>query len=115
MKFLVDTSVWIDHLHKPVIELEKILKSTDNLLLHPFVRGELSLSNSLNVKKLLKELNWFPDVKTALHSEVMEIVQIYNLEGIGWIDCHLFASCKIAKAKLLTNDKALKKISDLYL
>ena len=115
MKFLVDTSVWIDHLQKSVIELERILKSTDNLVLHPLVRGELSLSNSPKVKILLKELEWFPDIKIATHSEVMEIVDHFKLKGIGWIDCHLFASCNLSNVKLLTHDKVLIKIAEQYL
>lgn len=117
MKFLVDTSVWIDHLYKTVTELERILKSPDNLVLHPFVRGELSLSNSPKVKILLKELEWFPDVKIATHTEVIEVVDNFKLKGIGigWIDCHLFASCKLANVKLLTHDKVLKKIADQFL
>ena len=35
--------------------------------------------------------------------------------GLGWVDCHLFTSCKLEKIKLLTNDKALQKFADLHL
>ena len=117
MKVLIDTSVWIDHLNKPVKELEKILKSPERLLLHPFIRGELSLSNSQKTKILLKELQFFSDIQIATHQEVIEAVNLYKLQGIGigWIDCHLFTSCKLAGIKLLTHDKILKRISDEFL
>lgn len=117
MKTLVDTSVWINHLHKPVGELEQILASPENLLLHPFIRGELSLSNSSKSKLLLNELQWFPDIMVLNHSEVIEIVNHFHLQGtgIGWVDCHLFASCYLKKVRLLTHDKILRKLSEMYL
>lgn len=117
MKTLIDTSVWIDHLHKPIDELNRILVSPENLLLHPFIRGELSLSNSSKSKLLLNELQWFPDIKIASHSEVLDIVNRFHLQGtgIGWVDCHLFASCQIEKVKLFTHDKILRKLAEKYL
>jgi len=38
---LVDTSVWIDHLHRTIPELVGALES-DRILIHPFVIGELA-------------------------------------------------------------------------
>lgn len=117
MKVLIDTSVWIDHLNKPVRELEQVLGSPETILLHPFIRGELSLSNSPKTKLLLNELQYFPDIKPVTHLEVLEEVNRYKLQGlgIGWVDCHLFTCCKLARTKLLTHDKILKKISEEYL
>ena len=117
LKTLVDTSVWIDHLHNPQKQLIEILDSPELLVLHPFVRGELSLSNSKKSKQLLSELRWFPDLNTATQTEVLEYIEKFGLAGtgLGWVDCHLFTSCKLEKIKLLTNDKALQKFADLHL
>ena len=117
MKTLVDTSVWIDHLHKPEKQLSKLLDSPECLVLHPFVRGELSLSKSEKSKQLLSELRWFADLSIATQSEVLDTVIQFNLAGtgLGWVDCHLFTSCKLEGIKLLTNDKTLKKLVELYL
>ena len=46
---LVDTSVWADHIKKPVAELVKALEAEDEVLMHPFVFGELFLGQALLV------------------------------------------------------------------
>jgi len=49
----------------------------------------------------------------AEHREVMHLVESRNLtgSGIGWIGAHLIASTMIARAKLMTRDKALLKVA----
>ncbi len=41
---LVDTSVWINHLRNNDLHLVRLL-TENNVLGHPFVRGELALGN----------------------------------------------------------------------
>ncbi len=44
---LVDTSVWIDHLRQSEAELVTALES-EQVLIHPFVIGELTCGNLKN-------------------------------------------------------------------
>ena len=43
---LVDTSVWVDHLRSPEPEVVEQLNA-NNVLVHPFVIGELAVACSL--------------------------------------------------------------------
>ena len=55
---LVDTSVWIDHLRAGDAELSALLNGSQ-VLMHPFVLGELACGNLRNrteVLALLKDL-----------------------------------------------------------
>ena len=55
---LVDTSVWIDHLRAGDAELSALLNGSQ-VLMHPFVLGELACDNLRNrteVLALLKDL-----------------------------------------------------------
>lgn len=108
---LVDSSVWIEHLRKPVPELEELL-ATDRALIHPMVLGELSLSPSRDAKYEQALLQWslIEQVPVVAGDEVMSLVTRFKLwgRGIGWVDCNLLASAREAHCHLLTRDKALK-------
>jgi hypothetical protein len=105
---LVDTSVWIDHLQKGNSQLEKLLNE-NNVLIHPFIIGELSLGIIKNREEILGLLNELPLVAVANHGEVLAFIEVNELigTGIGWIDAHLLASMKISNANMLTTDKAM--------
>jgi predicted nucleic acid-binding protein len=107
---LVDTSVWVDHLRNGSTRLTELLNS-DQVLVHPFIIGELSLGSLRNRAEVLALLSRLTFVPVAEHDEVMATVDRHGLAGtgIGWVDAHLVASALLAKARLLTNDKALQK------
>jgi len=109
---LVDTSVWVDHLRKGSLTLEKLLRDSE-VLVHPFVVGELALGEMKNRSEIMELLANLPVVAAADHQEVMHLVQSRHLagSGIGWIDAHLLASAVIGRAQLMTTDKALLRVA----
>ena len=56
---LVDTSVWIDHLRAGDAKLAELLNGSQ-VLMHPFVVGELACGNLHNRTELLALLNDLP-------------------------------------------------------
>ena len=109
---LVDTSVWVDHLRNSNARLVELLNE-EQVLIHPFIIGELSLGTIKNKAEIMSLLSELPLVPVAGHDEVMAAVNVHHLSatGIGWVDAHLIASALLAQAKLLTNDKALLQVS----
>jgi predicted nucleic acid-binding protein len=111
---LVDTSVWVDHFRDGNSRLTELLNNQE-VLIHPFVIGELALCLLKNRAQILSLLSELPLAPTAEHEEVMSSVARHKLfgVGIGWIDAHLIASSLIASAGLLTMDKSLQKAAQL--
>ncbi|MGP9624191.1 MULTISPECIES: type II toxin-antitoxin system VapC family toxin [unclassified Corynebacterium] len=105
---LVDTSVWIDHLHRGDPHLVECL---DNglVLSHPGVIEELALGSMKNrgsVLGLLGSLRFAPQLT---HGEVLTLVDNHRLRGRGLsaIDVHLLGSALVVGASLWTRDKRL--------
>jgi hypothetical protein len=111
---LVDTSVWVDHFRDGNRRLTELLNNQE-VLIHPFVVGELSLGLLKNRVQILDLLSKLPLAPTAEHEEVMAAVTKNKLfgVGIGWVDAHLIASSLIAAAGLLTMDKSLQKAAQV--
>jgi predicted nucleic acid-binding protein len=109
---LVDTSVWVDHLRNGNARLIELLNE-EQVLIHPFIIGELSLGSIKNKSEIMNLLSELPQVPVAEHDEVMAAVTAHQLsgKGVGWVDAHLVASALLAHAKLLTFDKALSQVS----
>ncbi len=110
---LVDTSVWIDHLRSGNAKLSALLNGGD-VAIHPFIIGELACGNLKNRKEIISLLHALPHITKADNDEVLFFIEKHELMGlgIGLIDCHLLASCKLDKAQLLTQDKRLKNAAD---
>jgi len=109
---LVDTSVWVDHLRNKNAGLA-VLLNDDQVLVHPFIIGELALGTLRNRVQVLDLLSRLPRAPVAEHAEVMAMINRHHLHGIGigWVDAHLLASALLAKAQLLTQDKTLRQAS----
>ena len=110
---LADTSVWIDHFRSPDPELQKHLANGE-ILMHPFVTGELALGPLPNRKKILTYLDLLPCVPAAQQSEVRQMIEARSLHnrGIGLIDAHLIASALIRPdTQLWTRDRSLRRIA----
>ena len=109
MMVLVDTSVWIDHFRKHDDVLAELLIK-NNVLTHPFVRGELALGNLRQRDIILNLLDNLPQASVAYSEEINFFIEknaLFGL-GIGLIDVHLLASTQIAQnTKLWTRDKKL--------
>ena len=106
---LVDTSVWIDHLRNNNVTLVNLL-NTGQVLIHPFVIGELALGNLRQRDAILDTLNNMQSVKIAKDEESIRFInqnKLYGL-GIGYIDAHLLTSVRLTPGTLLwTKDKRL--------
>lgn len=111
---LVDTSVWVDHLRTGDENLAMLLNRSQ-VLMHPFVLGELACGNLANrdeVLGLFKNLPWSP---VARDDEVLVFVEEQTLmgKGIGYIDAHLLAAVALeGSARLWTRDKRLHAVAD---
>lgn len=108
---LVDTSVWIDHLRAGDSALSRALDEAE-VLMHPFVVGELACGNLKNRRDILTYFELLPQAPRASHSEASEFIERQSLmgRGIGYVDVHLLASVVLAgTTSLWTRDKRLAR------
>jgi len=112
MMVLVDTSIWIDHLKKGNIHLEKLLLDIE-VACHPFIIGELACGNLKNSSEILSLLHSLPQTPDVENDEVVLFIEKNKLmgRGIGLIDVHLLASARLAHIPIWTRDKRLLKAS----
>jgi hypothetical protein len=105
---IVDSSVWISHLHKPVPRLVTILETGD-VLMHPAVIGELCCGNFRHRTSILVDLKRLPRAEEGRLDEVFHMIESQKLygKGLGWVDCQLLASATLSSAGILTHDQAL--------
>ena len=110
---LVDTSVWIDHLRSGESLLAHALES-GQVLMHPFVVGELACGNLQQRDEVLRLLGDLPSAPTATDQEVLNLIERRALMGwgIGYIDVHLLASTALAAdARIWTRDRRLERVA----
>lgn len=106
---LVDTSVWIDHFRRGEPELARLL-DRGQVLMHPFVVGELACGNLRNRDEVLDLLERLPRAATASEIEARLFLERHVLmgRGLGYIDVHLLASVALdATAHFWTKDRRL--------
>ena len=94
---LADTSIWVDHF-RPGVPLLAALLEQGNVMIHPFVVGELAcgtLKSRVTVLRLLREL---PKTPVATDPEVLAYIDRHALmgRGIGYVDVHLLAAATLA-------------------
>jgi predicted nucleic acid-binding protein len=107
---LVDTSVWVDHLHRRNDALADLL-GDDQVACHPFVVGELACGYLKNRREILSLLVALPHAAVVEHDEALAFLETHRLPGmgLGWIDAHLLASVTLAGATLWTLDGSLRR------
>lgn len=106
---LIDTSVWIDHLHRADPHLVALLERND-VSIHPMVIGELALGAISDRTRFLGLLAALPASIEATHQEVLGFVTERRLHGKGLslVDAHLLASLVLSERTLLwTRDRRL--------
>ncbi|MDZ8117407.1 type II toxin-antitoxin system VapC family toxin [Pontiella agarivorans] len=110
---LVDTSIWIDHLNSGNEKLTALLNDGEAAI-HPFVIGELACGNLKNRQEIISLLHALPRIKKAEDDEVLFFIEKHKLHGlgIGLIDIHLLASCKLGNVKLFTKDRRLNAAAE---
>jgi predicted nucleic acid-binding protein len=109
---IVDTPVWIDHLHQSVPLLVDALESGE-VLTHPFVIGELACGQIRNRRQVLDLLQELPTAIAATDDEVLRLIDDRRLmgQGLGYIDIHLLAASMLTSAPLWTTDKRLRAVA----
>ena len=108
---LADTSIWVNFFRgvSRAGALRDLLE-TDEILLHPWVLGELVLG-SLGPRQdsVIADLQHLPAAPGVPDDEVLRFVVGRQLSGrgIGWVDAHLLASALVSRCRLWTFDRAL--------
>jgi predicted nucleic acid-binding protein len=108
---LVDTSVWIDHLHRAEPVLVELLRRNE-VAAHPLVIGELAIGSIARRDEVIALLKALPAAAEATHDEVLEFVAARRLHGVGLslVDAHLLASVVLtAGTRLWTGDRRLRE------
>jgi predicted nucleic acid-binding protein len=110
---LADTSVWVDHLRSGEAELGEALEAND-VVIHPFIVGELACGNLRNRREVLYLLGKLPALPLATHDEAVDFIEHRKLmkRGIGYVDVHLLASVVLMPyTRLWTRDRRLADIA----
>lgn len=110
MRLLVDTSIWIDHLHHTDRELSDALLA-GSVWTHTAVIGELacgSLARRNAVLELLKHLPRLPDADLLAVLSLIESQRLWG-KGLSWVDVHLLAACSASATHLWTRDQRLQR------
>lgn len=111
---LVDTSIWVDHLRRADPLMSSLLDQGD-VLMHPFVFGEIAMGDLRPRDKVLHWLSRLPKLLPARDSEVLALVDGASLfaTGIGYVDAHLLAAVRLVPdAQLWTRDSKLLAIAE---
>ncbi|MCW2778083.1 MAG: type toxin-antitoxin system VapC family toxin [Frankiales bacterium] len=111
---LVDTSVWVDHLRQGVPELAALLDGQE-VLVHPYVVGELVLGGLGRQREVVALLQELPAPVVAESAEVLALVEHEALwgRGIGYVDAALLASARLTTgARLWSRDRRLAAAAD---
>ena len=90
---LVDTNVWIDHLHRAEPELSELLMS-DEICCHDLVLTELALGSLKKRNEFLSALSELKQLPTVDDHEVRWFIEKRKLwgRGLSAVDVHLLAS-----------------------
>lgn len=111
---LVDTSVWVDHLRKADPRVVELLEGGE-VLVHPFVLGELACGNLRHRAEVLGLLARLPVAPIATDAETLRFIERRRLmgRGIGYLDAHLLAATALAApAHLWTRDRRLAGVAE---
>jgi predicted nucleic acid-binding protein len=106
---LADSSVWVDYLAGRDDSLDHLLEA-DAVLGHPFVTAEIALGSLANPPATIALLESLRQARRVSHAELMRLIQSERLggAGIGFVDVHLLAACRLAGSALWTRDKRLR-------
>ena len=110
---LVDTSVWIDHFRRTDPALVDALEAGE-VLMHPFILGELACGNLHRREETLELLTNLPTAPVATDAEALVFIERGSLmgRGVGYIDVHLLASVALtATGRLWTRDRRLAALA----
>lgn len=109
---LVDKSVWVEHLRHGLSRLARHLQEGE-VLIHPWVIGELACGNLRNRSQVLELMQGLPAATVASDAEVLLLIERDRLMGlgIGYVDAHLLASARLSHCRLWTQDRRLAAVA----
>jgi predicted nucleic acid-binding protein len=112
---LVDTSVWVEYFRGTdrAKGLDDLLDEGE-LLLHPWVLGELALGGlGKSQDAVIADLRRLPEAIHVAGDEVLELIRARRLSGkaIGWVDVQLLASALVSGSELWTFDGGLARVA----
>jgi predicted nucleic acid-binding protein len=109
---LVDTSVWVEHLRHGLPHLATLLQKGE-VLIHPWVIGDLACGTLRNRSEVLELLQGLPAATVASDAEVLLLIERDRLmgRGIGYADAHLLASARLSHCRLWTQDRRLAAVA----
>ncbi|HEY0013457.1 MAG TPA: PIN domain-containing protein [Allosphingosinicella sp.] len=110
---LADTSVWIDHFRCSVPRFGGLVCEGE-VLMHPFVLGELMLSGLHRRLNDMRDLEALPAAAVASSAEVAHFIRARSLDGrgIGYVDAALLSSALLSPGtRLMTHDKGLSRVA----
>jgi predicted nucleic acid-binding protein len=106
---LVDTSVWIDHLHRSEPKLVEAL-AADEVVSHTLVIQELALGSIKDRDALLDALVRLHALPVLTQPEILAMVNAHRLwgRGLSAVDAHLLGALLLSPRTLLwSRDKRL--------
>ena len=111
---LADSSVWIDHFRRKESRLA-VLLNQEQVVIHPFIIGELALGSLKNRGQAIHDLQLLPQISPATGQETLEWIERRRIfgKGIGWTDAHLLLACILSNTELWTMDKPLAYVARL--
>jgi predicted nucleic acid-binding protein len=109
MQVLVDTSIWIDHLHRTDPGLVTLLQGT-RVVMHPGVLGKLACGSVPNRQEFLTLWFSLPRVADVTFEEAIALVENRKLcRGLGWTGVQLLAATLVSRTMLWTRDRVLRQ------
>lgn len=111
---LADSTVWIDHFRGSERAFVTRLDAGE-ILMHPFVLGELMLGSMRDRPAVFAELAMLPRAAVATPAEVLTLIERQPLHGrgIGYVDAALLAAVRLDQdARLWTRDRRLAAIAE---
>jgi len=111
---LVDTSLWVEHLRRGLPRLATLLQE-GQVLIHPWVIGELACGSLRHRSAVLNLLQGLPAAMVASDAEVLLLIERDRLmgRGIGYMDAHLLASAKLSRCVLWSQDRRLAALAQV--
>lgn len=109
----MDTSVWIDHLHRNDQKLAALLEE-GKVCTHPMIIEELALGSLSERDKFLEALSGIELLQQVTHFELLALVNGSRLwgTGINVVNAHILATALVTPgAKLWTRDKRLRVLA----
>ncbi len=108
---LADTNIFIGFFRERTdsADFGKLLENGE-VLLHPFVEGELYLTH---IPRSVKELLTFlPRAHLIDHQLLLDFVGKYGdkMRNVGYVDLHIYLSAAYEGARLMTRDAGLSEL-----